>query len=88
MRTAIIILVGIAIWAVGLVLATRLGKPGGTAVADTTLAFVTCWLLTALTNLWIGVTQTGSTMREEIPVFLAIFFIPAAMAAIVKHRYF
>ena len=88
MRTTIITLVGIALWSVGLSLAKRFGKPGGPAVADTTLAFITCWLLAALTNLWIGVTQAGYSLREGVPVFLVIFAIPAAIAAIVQRTFF
>ncbi len=88
MRTAIITLSGIALWAAGIVLAKRFGKPGGTAVADTTLAFITVWCLAALTNLWVGVAQAGYSLREEIPVFLVIFAIPAAIAAIVQRKFF
>jgi hypothetical protein len=88
MRTAMIILGGIAIWAVSLGLARRFGKPGGDAVADTTLAFITIWFLAAATNLWVGVAQAGYTVREELPIMLAIFGVPAGIAALVKWRYF
>lgn len=88
MRTAIIILCGIAIWAVSLALAKRFGKPGGEAIADTTLAFITFWFLAAATNLWSGVAQAGSTLREALPIFAAIFGVPAALAAVVKWKLF
>ncbi len=88
MRTAIIILAGLGIWAVGIFLAHRMGKPGGTAVADATLAFITFWFLAAATNMWVGVAQTGYTFREELPVFLIIFGIPAAVAAVAKWKFF
>ena len=88
MRTAVIILTGLGIWAIGLFLAYRRGKPGGTAVADATLAFITFWLLAAATSVWIGMTQAGYTLREELPVFCLVFGIPAAVAAIVKWKFF
>ncbi len=87
MRTAIIILCGIVLWAVSVMLAKRFGKPGGTAVADTTLAFITVWLLATLTSLWIGVAHGGYSLQEGIPVFIAIFAVPAAIAAIVQKVY-
>ena len=88
MHTAIIILGGIVIWAAGLMLARRFGKPGGTAIADTTLAFITAWLLATLTSLWIGAARGGYTLRDGIPGFIVIFAIPAAVAAIVKKTFF
>lgn len=88
MRTAIIILMGLGIWATGIFLAHRLGKPGGTAISDATLAFITFWFLAAATNMWVGVAQAGDTFREELPVFAIIFGLPAAIAAIVKKKFF
>lgn len=88
MRTAIILLLGLGCWAVGLLLARRFGKPGGPAVADTTLAFVTVWFLVATTNMWIGMTRAGYSFREELPVFLIIFGVPAAVALFVRRRFF
>ncbi len=82
MRTAIIILCGIMLWAVSLTLAKRFGRPDGTAIADTTLAFITVWLLAALTNLWVGVAHGGYAPREAIPMFIVIFAVPAAIAVI------
>lgn len=87
MRTAIIIFSGVAIWAISFGLARRLGKPGGTAVDDATLAFITIWFLVAATNMWAGVAKAGYTFREELPVFVAIFGIPAAIAALVGRRF-
>ena len=88
MRTAIIILAGLGIWAVGIFLAHRMGKPGGSAIADTTLAFITFWFLAAATNMWVGVAQAGYTFREELPVFCIIFGVPSLVAAVVKWKFF
>jgi hypothetical protein len=86
MRTMIIILGGVAIWAMGIALARHFGKVGGPAVADATLAFITFWLLATATNLWVGVAQAGYTLRHELPIAALIFGVPAAVAAIAKWK--
>jgi hypothetical protein len=88
MRTATIILVGLAIWAISLGLARRFGRAGGTAVEDTTLAFITVWLLVAATNLWVGVAKAGYTMREELPIAAVIFGVPAGIALLVRRKFY
>ncbi len=88
MRTAMIILIGIASWSISVGLARRLGKPGGTAVEDATLAFITVWFLATATNLWAGVAKAGYTLREELPIAALIFCVPAAMAFLVRRRFF
>jgi hypothetical protein len=88
MRTAILIVSGILLWAISLGLARRFGKPGGTAIADTTLAFVTFWLLATATNLWSGVAHAGYTLREELPIAMLVFGVPAGLAALVKWKFF
>ena len=44
--------------------------------------FVPVWLLVASTNLWVGVTHAGYTVRQELPILLIVFAVPAAIAAI------
>jgi hypothetical protein len=41
------------------------------------------WLAASLANMWIGVSRTGYSVAEELPIFLAIFLIPGIAAAIV-----
>lgn len=43
--------------------------------------FIGAWLVAALVNMWIGVSRAGYSVAEELPIFLAIFLIPAAVAA-------
>jgi hypothetical protein len=54
------------------------GMPGAVAGAK---IFIPLWLLAAGVNLWLGVTHAGYTVAEELPIFLAIFGVPAALAA-------
>ncbi len=88
MRTAIVILVGLGAWAVSIGLARRFGKPGGSALEETTLAFITVWFLTTTTRLWAGVAKSGHPLREELPMAVLGFGVPAAIAYLVRRRFF
>jgi hypothetical protein len=55
------------------------GMPGAIAGAKW---FIPLWLLAAGVNLWLGVAQAGYSVAEELPIFLAIFAVPAALAAL------
>lgn len=46
-------------------------------------AFMPVWLLVALVNMWVGVTHAGYSVREELPILLVVFAVPAAVAAVV-----
>ena len=43
--------------------------------------FIPVWLIVALLNMWIGVSRAGYSVREEFPILLVIFAIPAVVAA-------
>lgn len=61
---------------------------GGTA-PDFALAvklFVPIWALIALTNLWVGVTRAGYSVKEELPILVIVFLVPAALAGIAFWR--
>lgn len=45
-------------------------------------AFVPVWLLIACLNMWVGVTHAGYTVRQEAPILLLVFAVPAFVAAI------
>ena len=45
-------------------------------------AFVPVWLLVATANLWVGVAHAGYSVREELPILLVVFAVPAAAAAV------
>lgn len=58
----------------------------GASAAGMVLAakvFVPVWLLVALTNMWVGVTHAGYTVRQEAPILLLVFAVPAVVAAVV-----
>ena len=87
MRTVIIILGGLLLWGIclgaGRLLAGRL--PGSMAAA--TAVFVLLWFIAAGANMWMGVTQAGYSVKEELPIFLLIFLVPAAVAVLVRWKF-
>ena len=65
------------------------GKLWGGTTPDLVLAaklFVPIWLIVAVTNLWVGVTKAGYSVREELPILLVVFAVPAVAAGIVIWR--
>jgi hypothetical protein len=42
--------------------------------------FIPLWLVGAGLNLWLGVSQAGYSVAEELPIFLGIFGAPAIVA--------
>jgi hypothetical protein len=52
-----------------------------------TQIFIPVWLAAALINMWIGVSRAGYSVAEELPIFLAIFAIPAVVAAFVWWKF-
>jgi len=58
--------------------------PGATVVA--TVAYVALWFLIAGANMWVGVARAGYFATEELPIFLFIFGLPAAVAIILKWK--
>lgn len=62
------------------------GKLWGGDSAGLALAarfFIPAWLAVAVVNLWVGVHHAGYSVREELPILLIVFAVPAAMAAAV-----
>ncbi|WP_430391588.1 hypothetical protein [Dyella sp. 20L07] len=75
-----IIVVGSGILLLGFMLLT--GQWTSVGVARGALIFVPIWLALALVNLWIGVSRAGYSVREEMPIFLVVFGVPASLALI------
>lgn len=49
-------------------------------------AFVPAWLLIAAVNMWVGVAHAGYSAREEFPILLLVFAVPAVVAGIAVWR--
>ncbi len=86
MRSVIIILGGLVVLGLFALAAWRFG--GGTqAVVTAAKLFIPVWVAAALINMWIGVSRAGYSVAEELPIFLAIFAIPAVVAAFVWWKF-
>jgi hypothetical protein len=58
------------------------GRLWGHDTTSLTLAaglFIPAWLGMSLINLWVGVHHAGYSMREELPILLLVFIVPAAV---------
>ena len=87
MRTVIIILGGFVLWGACLGIAKLLAGSGASSMTTATAAFVALWFVAAASNMWIGVSQAGYSFKEELPIFLLIFLLPAAAAVLVKWKF-
>lgn len=45
-------------------------------------AFVPAWRAVAAANMWVGVSHAGYSVREEFPILLGVFAVPAVLAAL------
>jgi len=62
------------------------GWPWGASAAGMALAaemFVPAWLAVALVNMWVGVSHAGYTVRQEAPILVLVFLVPAIVAGVV-----
>jgi hypothetical protein len=78
MHTVIVLAVGFALLAVCLFAGHSLGAASGLAAGA--LIFLPLWLFGAGINLYLGVKTAGYSVREEMPIFLLVFAIPAVVA--------
>jgi hypothetical protein len=82
MHTIMVVLGGFLLLGACL-LAGRLTK----TMAIAALIFIPIWFGAALVNLWIGVSRAGYSVAEELPIFLAVFAIPAVVALFIWWKF-
>jgi len=87
MHTLIVLAVGFLLLGVTLLVARLFGGPGSGPLAVAALWFLPLWLIGAGINLWIGVTGAGYSVKEELPIFLLVFLVPAVVALLLWWRY-
>lgn len=79
MHVALVIVGGLALLAIFLLF----GWLWGASAAGMALAgkvFAPIWFLVAAVNMWIGVQYAGYSAREEFPIMLLVFAVPAVAA--------
>jgi hypothetical protein len=57
------------------------------ALRVATWIFVVVWFAVAAVNMWAGVVKAGYSVTDELPIFLLIFAVPAALAVLLKWRF-
>ncbi len=81
MHVALVIGGGLALLAV-FVLFGWLWGASAPGMALAAKLFVPAWAVVALANLWVGVHHAGYTLREEAPILVLVFAVPALVAAL------
>jgi len=87
MRTALFLVAGLLLLGAAVLLGKLFSThyPGSAFVA--TVAYVALWFIVAGANMWVGVARAGYSVAEELPIFLLIFGLPAAVAILLKWRF-
>jgi len=81
MHTLIVIAAGFALLGIGALAGRVFGGASGTAIAA--IAFLPVWCIGAAINFYVGVKRAGYSVKDEFPIFLLVFAIPAAAALFV-----
>ena len=80
MHTLKIVLGGFVLLGICLGIARWLGGAGSAPLAAK--CFLGLWLVVTIGNLWVGVSQAGYSVKEELPVAVVVFGVPAIAACV------
>ena len=86
MRTAVIIMAGILLLTICIGAARVIGNNAANATGTAVKIFIAIWFLAAAINMWIGIAHAGYSFLEELPIFLIIFGLPAAVGLFVQWK--
>ncbi len=86
MRTLLFLVAGLLLLAALALLAKLFSSNYPAAPTWSTVAFVALWFVIAAGNMWVGVAKAGYSLGEELPIFLVIFGLPAAVAVVLKWK--
>jgi hypothetical protein len=86
MHTLKVIVGGFALLGLCLLMGHFFAGSPKTMVVPALKCFLALWLIATLVNLWIGVTKAGYSIKDEAPIALVIFAVPAAVAAVIWWR--
>lgn len=85
MHTVLVIVGGLALFGIFLLFGKLWGDTTPALVVAAQV-FIPVWLLVCIANMWIGVSKAGYTVRDEAPVLLIVFIVPAIIAAVAIWR--
>jgi hypothetical protein len=85
MHTLYVVAGGLALLGVFLLAARQFAGRSHLARSRAAWAFLPCWAVAAVFNLWQGV-QAGYSFASELPFFVVVLGVPAAVAVMVARR--
>jgi hypothetical protein len=77
---------GFILLVVCLLLGHWIGGTATTVVATAIKCFLALWLVATLLNMWVGVNKAGYSVKDEAPVALLVFAVPAIVAIVIWWR--
>ena len=87
MHTLKVIFGGFLLLGVCLLLGRWIGDAAAAVVATTIKYFIVLWLAATLVNMWVGVSKAGYSIKDEAPVALLVFAVPAIVAIVIWWRF-
>ncbi len=58
----------------------KLWSVGSSEIGTAAMLYIPVWLVVSIVNLWVGVSRAGYALREELPILLLVFAVPALAA--------
>jgi hypothetical protein len=86
MHTLKVIFGGILLLGVCLLVGRWIGGAAATVDATTIEYFLVLWLVATLVNIWVGVSKAGYSIKDEAPIALLVFAVPAIVAIVIWWR--
>ncbi|WP_198971861.1 hypothetical protein [Xylophilus sp. ASV27] len=86
MHTIMVMGGGFALLVVFLLAGRLMGDGSALALATAAKWFIPAWFVGAGINMAVGVLKAGYSVAEELPIFLLVFAVPAAVAALLWWR--
>jgi hypothetical protein len=86
-HTLKVIAAGLALLVACVLVSRWLGGARPASLVAGAKLFLPLWLIAAGVNMWLGVSRAGYSVAEEAPVFLVVFGVPAAVAAVLWWRF-
>ena len=87
MHTLKVIFGGFLLLGACLLLGRWIGSTAATVVPTTIKYFLVLWLVATLVNMWVGVSQAGYSVKDEAPVALLVYAVPAIVAIVIWWRF-
>ena len=57
-----------------------------TVIAAAIKCFLGLWLIATLVNMWVGVSKAGYSIKDEAPMALLVFAVPAIISILIWWR--